>query len=1286
MSVLLLDETAGDLPVRDSSPKASVITAVRDVTAIARPIKARGQQTRMRESGAWTRQHVSQVNRAELEDRFLRLHDENLVLKEFACKQEDRIKRLGSKLLRLTQERQLGTRARCSGQNLELEESLEKLQERVWNLERRNEGLRSQLLSYRQQLQLQDCRRHWPYSYVQARVDTGLRRAHTTGGRVPERRHRGTQVSSPEARPTHTAPARYTEHITDFLAPLPRGEEYSENPTLPDAPRSHSLVLAELETESQHLAWGREMDLEGALSQHQQALEHRAAIQGNVELIRLQRVLREQSCELAVTRGRFADLQEAYESQLEQFQLPLPWQPYSREKEESPNVFLSSHPHQNQETARNTSKALLAQVEQLTTQLKGEMQKVTALESKVQSISSLQGALEEFQERIQHLEKERDLLKEDYDKLLASRLICEHRQGDISRLEAQLSIAQAEKQQLVEELVRERARSQELQQEVARHTTLANQPPVQTPEPALSQLPTEPELEPEPEPEELSSQGSLRRRLHEVEAAHADTILELEKTRDMLILQHRINRDYQAELEGVMAQAEHEKRGHEEKQAKMAQLLDLRSTRIHQLEKQLKDVAYGTWSRPHMLTEGTMAVEEEAVPQLEHGENLFELHIAGAVLSREALQLLGAAQPVTFCTYAFYDFETHCTPVVRGTRPRYGFTSQYVVRAEPLFLQYLQGAATRLDLHLAMATDHSTLASCWLHFREVLGSRERVHATAMLHGPSGTDCGMLEYWARLHLPMEHTMWLHYKHTKALSSLSVCSPQTRGAQQSRQQAQEWVPDPEQLWHELQVQIGGCTGLRAHRLSTPPSSYAIYRFFTFPDHDTPIIPCSSDPCFGDLCTFRLHPTAELERYLRLENLCVYIFDDEDLQPGRFLGKAQIPLLPLARGHNITGDFVLTDSAGQPNGSISLSLVWKQRCLPLGATLQQTTSAREHQRASPLEQLIEKERAVLQSQTLLAPSTSPGQYTGLRKKFHISVAKIDGCRGKRRRRRRGGSSQICLTPPPAADDYNPEHSEVVPTGATEETPEGTVAQVVEQEAGCPAEDAESLHQAQSLKPRSLVLDTGSAPKNTACESALESSSDTQTTDSDEIVVGTCLGSPLKGMQGIRIEIISLSLHPEAEVMANEHIQQLYVEFHFPGVPLAETETPLSLRKPQGGEEIYFHFNKVIPLDREAASSQWECLFSMLQTEAAGQSWLQFVVVSEPPPGTGGECKEVGFAYVDLREILLTGSNLLEHDLEVISTQDNSVIGQLKVSVEAAAALSAIYWEGTRKAEEVE
>lgn len=152
---------------------------------------------------------------------------------------------------------------------------------------------------------------------------------------------------------------------------------------------------------------------------------------------------------------------------------------------------------------------------------------------------------------------------------------------------------------------------------------------------------------------------------------------------------------------------------------------------------QLKDVAYGTQTLAFRPGDGDVAAEadpDKMGPRLQRGENLLELHISGAVLSSELLRLLGDAEPTTFCTYAFYDFETHSTPLAHGPRPRYDFTSQYVVRAEPLFLQYLQGAAARLDLHLASAIEHTTLASCWLRFGEVLGKGEQVHATAALHG------------------------------------------------------------------------------------------------------------------------------------------------------------------------------------------------------------------------------------------------------------------------------------------------------------------------------------------------------------------------------------------------------------------------------------------------------------------------------------------------------------------------------------------------------------------------
>lgn len=106
---------------------------------------------------------------------------------------------MGTKLSRLSHERRQiegrpGSWIRTSGRNLDLEEDLENTQERVRELEKRNEGLRNRLLFYKQQLQLQGCGRHCPYGYVAPRVNTGLRRVHTAAGRVPERLRKGKGV------------------------------------------------------------------------------------------------------------------------------------------------------------------------------------------------------------------------------------------------------------------------------------------------------------------------------------------------------------------------------------------------------------------------------------------------------------------------------------------------------------------------------------------------------------------------------------------------------------------------------------------------------------------------------------------------------------------------------------------------------------------------------------------------------------------------------------------------------------------------------------------------------------------------------------------------------------------------------------------------------------------------------------------------------------------------------------------------------------------------------------
>nr|QKE59388.1 X-linked retinitis pigmentosa GTPase regulator-interacting protein 1 [Alligator sinensis] len=1193
MALLLLDETAGDLPVRDTD-QPLVIAAIQDVSAAAPPAKAQALRTWLREPAMPARQHLSRVSREELEDRFLRLHDQNLLLKEFACKQQDRIKRLGARLMRLTQEhrraaRQLGPSAHRASRDLELEEALEELQARVRELEHRNEGLRGRLLAYKQQLQLGACKHHGLYGHIPARVDTGLRRAHTASGRGPERQRRGVRMQGPEARHTHTAPPQYRDHS-------------KEEPGAALDSLTRGLGLEELASESPLRG-----EMEPSWQSRWQASECRVAIRGNVELIRLQRLLQERDMELAVTTARCTELQQTYESQLQQ----------------------------RQEVLGAASSALLAQAEELSTQLKGQTQRAAALESRLEGVPALHRALEELQERVRDLEKERDLLKEAHDNLLASALDSgQLPRQDTPQLEKQLSTALAEKRVLLAEL--------EAAQGLGQQDLLVRQ--------------------------------SLSQRLRETEAAHAETVLELEKTRDMLILQHRINRDYQAELEGTMLQAEQAARGYEEEQQQLARLLDLRSTRLHQLEEQLKDVAYGTQPLPPASNRDSEG--DGAGVRLGRGESLLELHVVGASLSGAALRVLGDAQPTTFCTYAVYDFETHATPLGHGARPRYGFTSRYVLRAEPLLLHYLQGSAARLDLHVAVGTEHRALATCHLRLAEALATTQRVHATAALQGegPSSEDYGLLEYWLRLRPPLQQGLRLQQERTKALGYLSASVPQVGAPSSSWQPCSvDGPPGRERLQNELQVRVRGCRGLRSRCLGALPSPYAMYRFFTFPDHDTPIVPASHSPHFSDLQPFPVRPTPELHRYLRHENLWVYVFDDEDPQPDAYLGKAAIPLLPLARGHSITGDFVLVDPCGHPNGSINLSLEWQHQYLSPEGILAPGAANQEHPCCQPREQLTKEEGAPLHGQGLGAPSTAMQQLEPRQRKLRVSAPKPDAYTMKRLRQDQGMGGPARPSPGLMPAKHAAQESKAV---AAQEPLAQPVLELVglisvqakerEAQAGevAPAarpsreEATQTGKEVMSKSPtpsqhselESPMPDTATPTKDTAPANAdqeLESSSDAPTTDSDEIVVGAEPQRPLKTAAArIRIEVISLSLWPGPEAMASG--QRVYVEYRFPGVPLAETETPVSLRLPRVGERLYFHFSKVIDLAMGLASAQQETLQAMLQAEEPQQSWLQFVVVSEPLPGTGGECEDLGIAYVDLREILWTGNDVLEHNLD--------------------------------------
>ncbi|XP_073067644.1 X-linked retinitis pigmentosa GTPase regulator-interacting protein 1 isoform X3 [Manis javanica] len=760
-------------------------------------------------------------------------------------------------------------------------------------------------------------------------------------------------------------------------------------------------------------------------------------------------------------------------------------------------------------------------------------------------MSILQITLKEFQERVEDLEKERKLLNDNYDKLLENMLDSsqqrawspeldgEQLQLQVSQLQARLDAELEEKGRVLLQLSREEALNKDLKLEVThllqKHKqevdSFQNKDTIfQCPD-GLSETTTHLPLcqeitQIEPSEPKNQEEKKLSQTLKELQASHGETTLELEKTRDMLILQCKINVCYQEELEAKMTKANNECKDRKEKLKRLNQLLDLKNNRINQLE-----------------------------------------------------------------------------------------------------------------------------------------------------GAGGEDFGVLEYWMRLRFPIRSSVQACNKQKEAQAYLSASVPGAWEAQEDESRSETWKHQ-----NELRVEIIRCCGLQSRWLGTQPSPYAMYRFFTFSDHDTAIIPASNNPCFRDQARFPVLVTSDLDQYLRQEALSVYVFDDEDSEPGSYLGQVQVPLLPLAQNKSIKGEFDLTDPVGKPNGSVQMQLDWKSFYLSPGSY----RKPEENDTKDSLGISSEEKKTSFLPQDQMASAEIPieaGQYQAKRKPPQMGERKEKEhqvASYSRRKRKNTGIQGENRMEYLSCNILNGSTLEVNYT-------EWKFSQLkisIDDSLKNQQKEEEVISSHSALIQKEAILPVNADEES--CEQTSEVS-EAQTTDSDDIVMPVSQKHPKAVSERMCIEIVSLAFYPEAEVMCDENVKQVYVEYRFYDLPLSETETPVSLRKPRAGEEIHFHFSKMIDLDPLEQKGRRQFLFTMMNGQDPEHGHLKFTVVSDPMDEEKKECQEVGYAYLELRTILESGRDVLQ-ELNIVSPEDQATtIGRLKVSLGAAAALRAIYKEMT-------
>ncbi|KAK5931657.1 hypothetical protein CesoFtcFv8_000073 [Champsocephalus esox] len=683
------------------------------------------------------RQDVSKVSREELEDRFLRLHEETLLLKQKTHAQDDKIRKLGTKLMRLLKDR--GRMERLAGGQAggQLEVRLRCVCV-TW--------------SWRRQQLLTSHSRRSPYGRVQSRVNTGVKKDD-----APSLTHLKSPRSPEGGRPPTGLLPRFGHSLLEETRAEVRNLE-----NMMELQRSH---MEEMELEKEELREElrrREEELRRREEEYKEKLLQntsrlRAQVSSNIAVIKLQKQLQERSSSVSELEGRFIQLQES------------------------------------QRTLRLSHDAALLKVDELSTQLKDERKTSLELESKKQSAAISRQGLQQLQERVGELEQERDLLKDSNEKLVNSALDVSWQQRfqlqeqkmkmQISQLETALQADLVDKNQILDKIKMERESSEKLTEENRKLQIqfLEQKQRLEETNDGLKFYSRENKYDVAELTEALllikkrKSSGELgflqekeqeeQEEVQELRAAHAETIQELQKTRSLLSMESSICRDYKVELQAVLQKMEADGGGFAQQLQRQAALLDTRAARIKKLEAQLRDVAYGSKAAPVSPLDGPDE-EEDDEELLQRGENLLELQLLGASLSSSALQqALGDQDSSTFssfCTYSFHLSELHCTPLASGSMPRYGFTSRFVVSVDEGFLQYLRHGAVKVELHQALGVDWRTLAGAKIPLQGLLEAEGALQGSAPLLGRSeGTPSfGSLEYRLRLRVPMKETLRLH----------------------------------------------------------------------------------------------------------------------------------------------------------------------------------------------------------------------------------------------------------------------------------------------------------------------------------------------------------------------------------------------------------------------------------------------------------------------------------------------------------------------------------------------
>ncbi|XP_037526844.1 protein fantom isoform X3 [Rhipicephalus sanguineus] len=1156
--------------------------------------------------------------RRSLEYDYLQLRDENVHLKKHAREQEEKAKKLATRLSRVINEKikqgatasELGPRRHM----VEMEQKVEDLDNKVRALEKQNMQLKGKLQVSRQLIttatQFQS-----PYSKVQPRVNSGLRRP------IQKPRPFGNESAVTAASLQKKMGASDLVHAPPYVVSLIR-EAKEEIEKLEAVVESQRLQLAEVAEQARF----REAELQTELSEMKEQVNQGQVryIQGNVDILSLRRDA--EHC--ALREATFKSELEALDKKMEK---------------------VSAH-----------NSSLLGEVDQLASQLRTEQAKNLQLEENLSACEAMQKALAELEQRLADLQQENEILKTANEQLLNSiegSDVDENKWHEeagalklqVTQLEAIIKSDNDEKAALEKELAERIELYQSLQEEHGNlekaHAEITAR--LETVQKDLQDL----------QKDAHSKSVSMDRIILPESSTNAfGTMLINGLSPSGPASSKCLDKEVQATVlengyEEMTKLKEEQQRVIEKERLRIKELQSLlteKAKKIEVLEKHLAHIP----SKQVQVTEvcaPNEADDEHCLSLVRKGQSFLEIHLNKITFVAWQDALEGSAPPPVFATWTFADFQPQSTPVATGKFPEFNCTARYAVAVDSTFIDYLHKDSVQIQVQAVHGADIHSLGTCQIALRPALQHPFKCnYAQAALVGVQDGQhkhfVGTLSYWVRF-LPAADP-------ARRLLGLSVpMSPPKvlpHSGHQSKKQNGEIA---NAAYNELKVNVVRCTAIPSKQGHLQKSLYCCYQLCDFPEQQTVFATAvDSSVDFHHIYTFPVKTDSRLHKQLLSQSLVLLLLE-EDAEPGSFVGKASVPLSPLAIGQAVQGPFLLFSPWGEDAGSVELEIAWEHEYNPPRKPVPRARSKNGLGGHKSKRMPSAQYRA---SASRMLPTTSDmtkDQQPALRPQEAViserknALQSSHSRKGSRERGERAESSSLTSV------------SSLSPASGSISAPAGVKGSKVQRQ------------------------DDGNNTAGVNNSLAEESQSLEEFSNGQVVVVKTAAlkrSDTFKISDAAVFSVINLGFLPGAAVLKNKSIEMLFVEFQFLDCSPEELETPVALPKPKPPQRIAFNFRKVVHLDSNRHQERREALASMMTSKNPKSAIIKFTVVSEPlGKNKNAECQDVGFAIIDLKQILKYGKDIIEEDVDVLDARSNMVIGKLNVSIEILAALKRILAE---------